>query len=270
MHVQGDVMNRRDKLKWLWPGVLSPPPKTFDNLIPTIPMWRIFLATVAGSAAVLALSVLTKSSMAGYGYGAAIFAAISWPYVPALLKSVRWTDATIIQAVLVLFASLAMGDAAQKILGFNPQSHGLDKLNWTVAGRLLWQFPLVLPVENLLLIGAMGFLWKFVRPVSAWQRFGVAILASAFFGLWHVPFWGPWTMWTIGMSVLPWVVYMMATGDVLVPLVAHILMDTMAMVLTFGPHGSVLVHYFWIGLATVLVLMGLSRSAYRDWLRRAG
>ncbi len=268
MHVQGETMKKHRRFAQYWPGVLSPPPPQFLSLIQPVSMLRLFVATVVGSCAVLVLSPLTKSSMAGYAYGALLFTALSWPFVPKILTTARWTEATLGQSVLVLIASTALGDVAQRLLGFNPQQSGLDRMTWHGAARMLWQFPLVLPVENLLLIGAMAFLWQFLRPSSAWQRFGVALLAAALFGLWHVPFWGPWTMWTIGMSVLPWVLYMMATGDIVVPLVAHILMDTMAMVLTFGPSGSLWVRYFWILAALTMIMAGLGRSLYRDW--RAG
>ncbi len=250
---------------WCWPGIFSPPAAEFLQAVEYVSGWRLFMATVAGSLLVLIMGQTAQSSSVGYCYGVIGFSVISWPFVPRIIERVRWTEGTIFQAVLVLIASMVLGDAAQRILGFNPQASGLKHMNWTIAVHLLWQFPLVLPVENLLLIGAMGWLWKFLRPKTPGNRFGVALLSAAFFGLWHVPFWGPWTMWTIGLSVLPWTIYMLATGDFLVPVIAHVLMDVIAVVLTFSPKDSFISHYFWPLLAGGLILLGLSYSLYRDW-----
>lgn len=269
MHVRGDVMKKPQPRRNYWPGVFGPPPPGFQTLVGPLPLWRLFLATALGSIAVLVLSHWSKSSLAGYSYGFLLFTLISWPFVPQIVKTARWRDATVAESLLLLVASMALGAFAQKILGFNPQQPGLSRMNWQTAVRMLWQFPLVLPVENALLIGAMATVWKFLRPTTAWQRGGVAMLTAALFGLWHVPFWGPWTMWTIGLSVLPWVLFMMATGDVVVPLLAHILMDTMAMVLTFGPSRSFAVHDFWLVGMTMLIVLGLTASVIRDWWMRS-
>jgi hypothetical protein len=259
------------KAGWLsraWPGIFTSPEVKFLQEAESINAWRLFIAVMVGSSLVLVLGKAAQSSSIGYGYGAVGFTVISWPFVPRILRGVRWTDTTIVQAVFLLIASLMLGDAAERILGFNPQASGLKHFDWKVAGHLLWQFPLVLPVENLLLVGAMGWLWKFLRPLTPGNRFGVALLGAALFGLWHVPFWGPWTMWTIGASVLPWTIYMLATGDLLVPVIAHILMDVIAVVSTFAPKTSFISQYFWLLLIVVLITVGLSHSLYRDWRAR--
>ncbi|SMC06786.1 Abortive infection protein [Sulfobacillus thermosulfidooxidans DSM 9293] len=258
-------MKKLRSLQKFWPGVFSPPAQNFLQPMASIAAWRVFLATVMGGCAVLILGNVTKSSMAGYGYGAVLFTALSWPYVPQLLKTIHWTDMTIAQSLLLLIASIGLGEVAQRILGFNPQAQGMKHMNWPIAIHLLWQFPLVLPVENLLLIGSMAWLWKFLRPTSPGNRLGVAVLSAALFGLWHVPFWGGWTMWTISLSVLPWTLYMMATGDILVPLIAHILMDVIAMISTFAPPNSVIIHLLWPLLGIGLILLGLGHSLYQDW-----
>ncbi len=258
-------MRRSQWLQALRPGIGIPANYDLIWAMESIATGRLFVATVIGSLAVLILGRVTQSSVTGYAYGALLFTVVSWPYVPRLIKTVRWTDMTIVQSVLVLVASLTLGDAAQRILGFNPQASGMKQMNWMTARHLLWQFPLVLPVENLLLVGAMAWLWKFLRPNRSVTRIAVSVLSAALFGLWHVPFWGIWTMWTIGMSVLPWVIYMIMTGDIIAPLIAHILMDTIAVILSFGPHDSLIVRLFWPLLGTSLILLGLGYAVYQDW-----
>ncbi len=248
-----------------WPGVFSPPARKFVQAVELTSALRLFVAMAAGSVLVLMLGKAAQSSVVGYCYGGLGFTLISWPFVPGILKTIRWTDTTIVQVVLVLIASMVLGEAAQRVLGFNPQASGMKRMDWTTAVHLLWQFPVVLPVENLLLIGAMGWLWKVLRPDTPANRFGVVLFSAALFGLWHVPFWGPWTMWTIGVSVLPWSMYMLATGDFLVPVVAHILMDMIAVITAFAPRNSFVIHFFWPLLIVALIVLGLGHSLYRDW-----
>jgi hypothetical protein len=226
------------------------------------------VATAASGLAVLVMGSLARSTTVGYGYGGLIFVLLSWPLIRLMLRAVTWTDATVWQTILLVIASLAMGTVAEKTLGFNPQSGRLHHLAWSQGQHLLWQFPLVLPVENLVLLGGLVALWQLIRPRSGFERLMVATLAAFAFGLWHVPVWGGWTLVVVGLTVLPWTVYLLATGDMLVPILAHLVMDGLAVVNTAAPSRA----WFRIladpMLLLSLLVLGLMWSAYREWRDR--
>lgn len=255
------------KFRIRWPGISSPDP-LFLRYIGRIPTWRMVVATIVGGAMVLVIGSVAHSSAIGYGYGALLFIVISWPLIRGVWRSLQWTDATVWQSILLVIASLAMGSLGDRVLGFNPQSAKIHQISWPQGQHLLWQFPLVLPVENLILLGGLIAVWQIVRPRNWFERLMVALVAAFVFGLWHVPAWGGWTMLVIGMTVLPWVLYLMATGDMLVPILAHIVMDTLAVGSTVSPTGS-WVHHLIDPLILLLLLgLGLLWSLYREWTER--
>ncbi|NMP22327.1 type II CAAX prenyl endopeptidase Rce1 family protein [Sulfobacillus harzensis] len=250
--------------RWIrWPGISSPDP-LFLRYIGRVPTWRMVLATAAGGLMVLVMGQAAHSSAVGYGYGGIFFVALSWPLLRAIVRSLNWTDGTIWQTVLLVIASLAMGAVGDKILGFNPQAAKMHQISWPEGQHLLWQFPLVLPVENLVLLGGLVAVWQIVRPRTAFERMMVAILAAFVFGLWHVPAWGGWTMLVIGLTVLPWTLYLLATGDMLVPILAHIVMDTLAVTGTAAPTHSLLRHLADPVLLLALLVLGLAWSILRE------
>ncbi|PSR21224.1 MAG: abortive infection protein [Sulfobacillus acidophilus] len=250
-----------------WPGISSSDPH-FLRFVGLAPTWRLIVATVAASATVLIMGSVARSSTVGYGYGGVFFVIVSWPLVRPVLRSLQWTDATIWQTILLVIASLAMGAAAQKILGFNPQSGRLQHLPWSSGQHLLWQFPLVLPVENLVLLGGLVALWQLIRPRSGFERFMVGLVAAGVFGLWHVPVWGGWTLVVVSLTVFPWTVYLLATGDMLVPMLAHLAMDTLAVLSTAAPERA----WFRVFVDPILLLsllaLGLMWSVYQEWRER--
>lgn len=258
-------------MKWQrwtrWPGISSPDPH-FLRYVGHVPTWRLVFATVMAGLTVLIMGSVAKSSTVGYGYGGLVFVVVSWPLMRPLMRSFVWTDATVWQTALLVIASLAMGAVGEKMLGFNPQAGRLHHLAWSQGQHLLWQFPLVLPVENLILLGGLVALWQLIRPHSSFERLMVAIAAAAVFGLWHVPVWGGWTLVVIGMTVLPWTVYLLATGDMLVPVLAHIAMDGLAVVNTAAPAHA----WFRLLLDPMLLLsllvLGLMWSLYQEWRER--
>lgn len=240
------------------------------RLVPPGSGTRLFGATLVGTLAILWVSKISHSSIVGYAYGAGLFTVLSWPFMPRLLGQVqRRTPHVMEKALGLLMVSLACGALGGMILGYNPQASGLREFNWLLAQKLLWQFPLVLPVENLLLLGA---LLSFVR-ISGARKISslmlMAVIAAAFFGLWHVPFWGWGTLLTIGFTVLPWTVYMILTGDVIVPVVTHVMMDTAAMVVNFAPS-----HWvrggFMMALVVLVLIWAVARSWWRDWRTTRG
>ncbi|MDA8207129.1 MAG: CPBP family glutamic-type intramembrane protease [Thermaerobacter sp.] len=258
-------------MKWSrwtrWPGISSPAP-LFLRYVGRVPTWRLVLATAVGGLMVLIMGQAAKSSAVGYGYGGFVFVLFSWPLMRVVVRSLTWHDGTVWQAILLVVASLAMGNLGDKILGFNPQSGHLHQLGWPEGQRLLWQFPLVLPVENLILLGGLVALWQIVRPGNAFKRLLVAVAAAFVFGFWHVPAWGGWTLFVIGLTVLPWTVYLLATGDMVVPVVAHVVMDSLAVVATTAPPDSLLRALANPLLLLALLGMGLTWSLYRDWRDR--
>lgn len=247
-----------------WPGLSRDSP-AFFLLGSGVPAWRLWLATVVAAGALVAISRWSHSTAAGYGYGLAVFIAISWPLAVQVVQSLRWTEATWGQSLLLLGASLIMGRLADRWLGFNPQAPVMSKLSWPLAAKLLWEFPLLLPIENLLLLGALLALWKTV-PRKDWRhRLAIAVGGAFLFGLWHVPFWGGWTLVTVGLSVLPWTLYLLATGDMLAPLVAHILMDGWSIIAQAAPERTFFrQHLVWTAIFAVL-LGGAARSFLWDW-----
>lgn len=254
--------------KWIrWPGISSPDP-LFLRYIGRVPAWRMVLATAAGGLMVLVMGQAAHSSAVGYGYGAVVFVGFSWPLWRAVVRSLSWTDSTIWQTMLLVVASLAMGAVGDKILGFNPQAGKIHQITWPEGQHLLWQFPLVLPVENLVLLGGLIAVWQLVRPRSALERFMVALLGAFVFGLWHVPAWGGWTMLVIGLTVLPWTLYILATGDMLVPILAHIVMDTLAVAGTTAPKESLVRHFVDPVVILMLLVLGLLWSVFHEWRER--
>lgn len=258
-------------MKWKpgirWPGVSSPDP-LFLRYVGRVPTWRLVAATALGGLMVLIMGHAAHSSAVGYGYGGLIFVLLSWPLIRGVLYSLNWTDSTVWQAMLLVIASLAMGTVGDRILGFNPQAAKMHQITWPEGQHLLWQFPLVLPVENLVLLGGLIAVWQIVRPRTAFERLMVAVLAAFVFGLWHVPAWGGWTMLVIGLTVLPWTLYLLATGDMLVPVVAHIVMDTLAVTGTAAPAHSLLRHFADPVLLLSLLMLGLIWSVLREWQER--
>lgn len=254
--------------RWVrWPGISSPDP-AFLRFVGRVPAWRMALATVLGGCLVLLLGTAAKSGPVGYGYGGAAFVVISWPLFRGVLRSLKWTDATVWQTVLLVIASTGMGALGDKLLGFNPQASRLHHITWPQGQHMLWQFPMILPVENLILLGGLVAAWQWIRPRSGFERFMTAVAAAAVFGAWHVPAWGGWTLVVIGLTVLPWTVYILATGDMLVPILAHIVLDTVAVIATVAPTQSLL--HRLVDPLTLLGLLaaGLTWSLYREWQER--
>lgn len=232
----------------------------FIRLVPTVSGTRLFGSTLISTLVVLWLSRMSASSVVGYAYGAGVFTILSWPFLPHVLRQVRWGRRVVERALGLLVVSLTFGALVGFILGYNPQAHGLSELNWLIAQKLLWQFPLVLPVENLLLLGVLV---GFVRITGSRKIIPLlvnACLAAGFFGLWHVPFWGWGTLLTIGLTVLPWTVYMVMTGDVIVPVITHLMMDTTAMVVNFAPS-----HWIREGFMAALIVAILAWAVVRSW-----
>ena len=254
--------------RWIrWPGISSPDP-LFLRYIGRVPTWRMGLATIVGGLMVLVMGHAAHSSAVGYGYGGLLFVALSWPLIRAVARSLNLTDSTVWQTILLVIASLAMGSLGDKLLGFNPQSGKIHQISWPEGQHLLWQFPLVLPVENLILLGGLIAVWQLVRPRSSFERLMVAVAAAFVFGLWHVPAWGGWTMLVIGLTVLPWTLYLLATGDMLVPILAHIVMDTVAVTGSTAPPGSLFRHFADPVLLLMLLGLGLMWSLFREWRER--
>jgi hypothetical protein len=256
----------RHRLKRL-DRVLSNP--TYLRLVGQVPTWRLMLATALAGFGVVLVAHWARSAVIGYAYGGLLFLLFTWPLGLTVWRSLRWTEATVGQSLLLALASWAMGTAATLALGFNPQAARLSRMRWPEALHLLWQFPLVLPVENLVLLGGLISLWQWVRPLNGLDRLMVAATAAFLFGLWHVPAWGGWTMVVIGLTVLPWAVYLMATGDFLAPMLAHIWLDVMAVVSAAAASAPDWRRFVSPGLFLVAMLVGLSYSLYRDW-RHAG
>ncbi len=251
--------------RWIrWPGISAPDP-LFLRYVGRVPNWRIVLATVVGGLMVLVMGHAAHSSAIGYGYGGALFVLLSWPLMRAVVRSLVWTDSTIWQTILLVIASLAMGTVGDKMLGFNPQASKIHQITWPQGQHMLWQFPLVLPVENLILLGGLIAVWQLVRPKTAFERLMVAVVAAFVFGLWHVPAWGGWTMLVIGLTVLPWTLYLLATGDMMVPVLAHIVMDTLAVLGTAAPAESLSRKMADPVLLLLLLGLGLMWSLYREW-----
>lgn len=255
-------MQSQNRFRWLG---LKSPERSFLGYVGLVTTWRLLLATALGGSLVLVIGRAAHSSVVGYGYGGAIFLVLSWPLLKAVFRSLKWTHATVFQTMLLVIASLAMGEIGQRLLGFNPQSARIHHLNWPQGQHLLWQFPLVLPIENLVLLGGLVVTWQIVGPRSRFERLMVGIVAAFAFGFWHVPAWGGWTMLVIGLTVLPWTLYLLATGDMVVPVLAHIVMDTMAVIAQTAPPETwarrMLDPFMLLGL----LLLGLGWSLYRDW-----
>jgi len=252
-----------DKISRL--GILSQPAPLFWQVNQIVPAWRMALGTLLAATAVVGLGRLAHSSWAGYGYGGLIFLVITWPLGGWLWRHTRFTSATWGQTLLLVAASLAMGSAATHMLGFNPQAGGLSRLTPTAARQLLWQFPLVLPVENLVLLGGLIAVWQWVRPRGSGERLLVALVAALLFGLWHVPSWGGWTMLVIGLTVWPWTIYLFVTGDMLAPILAHVLLDVLAVLQKAWPVGAN--QLLWPGVILALLVFGLVFSLWFDWHR---
>ncbi|MCY0878843.1 MAG: CPBP family glutamic-type intramembrane protease [Firmicutes bacterium] len=252
---------------WLTGGRLhgvSPAP-TFLALVDQVATWRLLLATLFGGGGVLLVARWAHSPLVGYAYGGLAWIAAAWPLPGRILKTLTWSDVALGQSFLLTLASWAMGTAATLALGFNPQAGRLSHLTWAEAQRWLWQFPLVLPVENLVLLGGLLSIWQWVRPRHAWDRAITAALAACLFGLWHVPAWGGWTMVVIGLTVLPWTIYLIATGDMVAPLLAHIWLDTLAVLGAAAGGTSSASHYLLPAMLLGILLVGLGYSIYRDW-----
>ncbi len=255
-------MQSQNRVRWLG---LTSPDRSFLRYVGCVGTWRLLAATALGGSLVVAIGRVAHSSMVGYGYGGAIFLVLSWPLLRVVLRSLSWTHATVFQTILLVIASLAMGDIGQHLLGFNPQATRIHHLNWPQGQHLLWQFPLVLPIENLVLLGGLVVVWKTVRPQSRFERLMVGMVAAFAFGFWHVPSWGGWTMLVIGLTVLPWTLYLIATGDMVVPVLAHIVMDTMAVVAETAPPETWVRRMVDPFILVGLLLLGLGWSLYRDW-----
>ena len=75
-------------------------------------------------------------------------------------------------------------------------------------------------------------------------------------------------MVVIGMTVLPWTLYLLATGDMLGPVLAHIVMDALAVVGALSPKHSLWRHVGDPLLLVALLVLGLLWSLYREWYER--
>lgn len=245
-------------------GGWSLPASSFWMYVDRTAGGRLWLATLCGGAGVLLISRWSHSSAAGYGYGGLLFLVLSWPLGRHVWRALRWRPATIPFAILLVIASVGMGSWGDWLLGFNPQATGMHRFSGLFAQKLLWQFPLLLPVENLILLGGLIALWQTVRPRGRWEGIMVAIAAAFLFGLWHVPAWGGWTMVSIGLTVIPWTVYLVATGDMVVPMVAHVVMDTMAVLGTSVPKASVWHVLALPALLVALLVLGLVGALMGD------
>ena len=235
----------------------------FLGLVPMVSGTRLFLASTAGILIILSSSSWAHDVVVGYGYGAVVFTIVSWPFVPHLVRHLSWPSHLLIRAVGLLILSILSGSLGEVILGRNPQAAGLRQFNWGIAQKLLWQFPLVLPVENLLLIGILAALWRLVRPRGSWTIILLAITSAFVFGLWHVPFWGWGTLLTIGLTVVPWTLYIIATGDLVVPMATHLLMDGLAMVSNFSPN-PLLRHSALVLVVVAAIVWGALSSWWQD------
>lgn len=239
----------------------------FLGLVPMVSGTRLFLASTAGILIILSSSSWAHDVVVGYGYGAVVFTIVSWPFVPHLVRHLSWPSHLLTRAVGLLILSILSGSLGEVILGHNPQAAGLRQFNWGIAQKLLWQFPLVLPVENLLLIGILAALWRLGRPHRPLGIILLAITSAFVFGLWHVPFWGWGTLLTIGLTVVPWALYIVVTGDLVVPVATHLLMDGLAMVSNFSP--SPLMRHGALVLVVIAALVWGALSSWWQDLRRA-
>ncbi|MDA8193656.1 MAG: CPBP family glutamic-type intramembrane protease [Thermaerobacter sp.] len=259
---------QRRRRRWLqalrrWPGVTGDGP-AFVGLADNLRAGRVWAATLGGSAVLIGMAGATHSAAVGYGYGFAVFSALSWPLLPRVLHRLIWTELRLLQGLLLLLASVGLGSLGDALLGLNPQAGGLERMSWPLAAKLLWEFPLLLPVENLMLLGILVALWNSVQPRRWVDRLAVAMMGSLFFGLWHVPFWGWGTMLVVGLSVVPWSLYILATGDMVAPVVAHLLMDSLALLAIAAPSGSLAHRYAMPAVVLGVVLLGTGQSLWRD------
>lgn len=178
----------------------------------------------------------SRSILVGDGYGLILSAGLSWPLIRGLGDGVRLRPGIFWRSLALFLASLAASTAAVVFLGFNPQAARLEAIGWAEARALLWRFPLALPVENWMLVlflTALGALSS-DRGRSSGRALYAAGAAAVAFGLLHVPYWGGWAWFPVAASVLPWTIYMTWTGDLLAPLVAHLVLD-MSVALALWP-----------------------------------
>lgn len=258
-------MTRRHWFRW--PGITAATP-LFLRYAGQVQTWRLVAATAGGGLIVLLMGRAAHSGTVGYGYGGLFFLLLAWPLMRTVGRALLWSDATVWQTVLLVIASVAMGHVGTRLLGFNPQAGRIHHLSWPQGQRLLWQFPLVLPVENLILLGGLVALWQLVKPRTSLDRILVAMGASLLFGVWHVPVWGLATMIVIGLTVLPWTLYLLATGDMLAPVLAHIILDALAVIGALSPTHSLWRHFTDPVLLVGLLVSGLAWSLYREWRER--
>lgn len=214
------------------------------------PRWRLAGGLLAAAIIMVGVAHLSASVVVADLYAALALGILSWPWLRTVASSLRMPTRLPWKILLLFLTSVGMAHAANAFLGFNPQAHVTIRWHWATIHPLLWQFPLALPVENLVLLGLL------VLGLQVWPRstYRASIMAAIAFGLLHVPFWGGWVWFPVAASVLPWVLYMRISGDLVAPLAAHLLLDSLAVMMLWP---GFVHHAFWIvgvGLGTWLAV----------------
>ncbi|MCY0880507.1 MAG: hypothetical protein OWS74_00780, partial [Firmicutes bacterium] len=155
----------------------------------------------------------------------AIFALGTWPWMGQIVHTLKWPRQAWAWVLVLWQGAEVSGQMGSWLIGFNPQFAQMKRLTWPVAVHLLWQFPLELPIENLLLLGLIAAAWRFLRPHSRYEALSAAFLGALAFASWHMFTWNSWVVVPLTLGVLPWTIYLVMTGDMIVPIIAHILFD---------------------------------------------
>ena len=231
---------------------------------------RVVLGVILGPLAIVWIGRWSGSVVTGDLYAAALLLFCLWPLIPFGIVGNQWPQRLWARSLGLYLASVLMGRAATEFLGFNPQANVLSHWSWSLARALLWQFPIAIPVENLLLVVFVVGCRKLFGP----SRMAASVFPALAFGLLHVPFWGAWAWFSVGASVLPWTIYMVFSGDLWAPVIAHLVLDMTAVfalvpLLLKSPYGPWLAAIGLWGLAglamAVLRQFGRSRRAYPPW-----
>lgn len=185
----------------------------------------------------VAFGIWSRSVLVGDGYGLMLSVGLSWPFARRLGKGLSVPCGLFWRSLLLFVASLVTSTAAVAFLGFNPQAARLSSVGWAEARALIWRFPLALPVENWILVlflAAFGAIARDRQGLANRVPFAAATAAALAFGVLHVPYWGGWAWFPVAASVLPWTVYMTMSGDLIAPVIAHVLLD-MSVALALWP-----------------------------------
>ncbi len=223
---------------------------------------RVVLGGLLGPLAIVLIGRWSRSVVTGDLYAAALLMFCLWPLIPFGIVNNKWPHGLWVRSVGLYLASVLMGRAATAFLGFNPQANVLSHWSGSVARGLLWQFPIVIPVENLLLVVFVLACRKLFGP----SRMAASVFPALAFGLLHVPFWGTWAWFSVGASVLPWTIYMVFSGDLWAPVVAHLVLD-MTAVLALSPLLLKSTYGPWLAAVGLWGLAGLAMAALHQWGR---